>query len=151
MSDLPKHSSLEKLIDFCDDLLSIKDTVRLELALKEQSSIFFKVQRLLAVEADALDGYMRKESLLELQTRRYYEGKLPNEMYVKKPNRYPATTKADCDLQVKADPLFQEINKIVKDAKRRVEFLESVLWRVKERGTDINGIIEWKKYIEAGI
>lgn len=150
-STLPKHATMSELIDTCEKLLDISNTNDLVAAAKGQSSIFFAVQRLLATEAEALDWYMSKENIIELNTRRYYEGKLPNSVYVTRPNKYPATTKADCDLQVKNDSMFAEVNKASKDAKRRVEFLESVLWRVKERGNDIKTIMDWKKFVEAGI
>lgn len=148
---IPKHHAIEELMDICEQLLEIKNSTKLTEAALEQNSVYFKVQRLLAEESQALDYFMREEQKLEIHLRRYYEGKLPQAVYAAQPLKYPATTKAESDLQLRADPMFSELHEAVVKAKRRIEFLESVIWRVKERGSEIRTIMEWRKFTEGGI
>ena len=147
---LPKHCSMEELIDKCDTLLEIPP-LKLEEAALNQSSIFFKVQRLIASETQAFEFYGNKLASVELHLRRYYSGKHPQEVYKQKPLRYPPENVKETDLCVKSDEMFIDINREYQAAKNRVAFLESVLWRVKERGNEIRTVVEWRKYIEAGI
>lgn len=147
---LPEHFSIEELIDKCDALLEIP-SLKLDQAAAEQSSIFFKIQRMIASESKALEFYGNKLASVELHLRRYYSGKHPTEVYKNKPLKYPPENIKEIDLCVKCDELFVNINKEYQEAKSRVAFLESVLWRIKERGNEIRSVIEWRKYIEAGI
>lgn len=148
---IPKHHSIEELMEICEQLLEIKNSTKLTEAAIEQNSIYFKVQRLLAEEAQALDYYMGEEVKLELHLRRYYEGKLPPAVYADRPLKYPVSTKAESDLCLRADPLYCEIKGACNKAKRRVEFLESVSWRIKERGAEIRTIMEWRRFTEGGV
>lgn len=147
----PDHSTLEELITRFEELLRIKDTVRLASALEEQNSIFHTAQRLLAIETRALDFLVRKEAEIEMYRRRYYDGKLPPAVYQEEPLRYPPSTKAELDTYIKQDPVFNEIHLIANEARRRVKYLEDVLWRIKERGNEIRTIIDWRKFVEAGL
>lgn len=148
--ETPKHSDINTLIDSCDEMLKI-DSVHLDKSAREQSSIFFKVQRLLAIEITALEFYEQQRIKAEIYLRRYYEGRLPQTVYASKPLKYPATNKQELEVLLSADEMYSEIKSAVDAAKRRVDFLESVLWRIKERQKEIQSIIEWKKYVEAGI
>lgn len=150
-SPIPKHHSIDELMNICEELLEIKNSTKLTEAAMEQNSVYFKVQRLLAEEANALDYFMGEEVKLEVHLRRYYEGKLPQSVYIDRPLKYPVGTKAESDLALKADPMFAEIRSAVVKAKRRVEFLESVTWRLKERGVEIRTIMEWRRFTEGGI
>lgn len=147
----PEHSTLEQLIDRCEDLLRIKDTVRLASALEEQNSIFHTAQRLLAIESRALEFLVRKEAEIEIYRRRYYDGKLPAAVYLKEPLKYPPSTKAEIDIYIKQDEVYNEIHNITNEARRRTKYLEDVLWRIKERGNEIRTIADWRKFVEAGL
>jgi hypothetical protein len=149
--ELPQHQTIEELTDICDKWLALEDTIHLDSYAKEQSSIYFKVQRLLAVETNALDFFNQKLLSTELQLRRYYDGKFPPSVYRERPLKYPPSNQKELDLCVKCDPMYHQIDLECTKAKRRVEFLENVLWRIKERGSEIRTIMDWRKYIEAGI
>jgi len=147
----PEHNKLEDLIDRCEELLEIKDTTKLDVEAKKQTNIFFTVQRLLAVETKALEFFVKLEAEVEIQRRRYYEGRLPQQVYAKEALKYPSTSKTETDICLKSDGVFTEAKGLANAARQRVKFLEDVLWRVKERGSEIQTIMAWKKYIEAGI
>lgn len=147
---IPEHMTLTELINQTEELLEIKDSVRLVDELTRQNSIFHKLQRMLASESECLAYMLRKESEVELYCRRYYEGRLPPKVYQEKKLIYPATTKAEVDLCVKSDPVFNEIKTKADEARKRVEFLESTIWRLKERGREIDSIIQWRKFVESG-
>ncbi len=148
---LPKHLSIEELMEVCESLMSIENELKLDNELKRQTSIFFTVQRLLATETEALIHYHKIHASIELQRRRFFEGRLPPEYYRKEPLARPCSSKGEVDLSLKADPVFSEADQMLERAKARVSFLESVLWRIKERGNEIKAMIEWRKYVEAGI
>lgn len=147
----PEHATFEELVERFEELLKIKDTVRLASALEEQNTIFHTTQRLLAIEARALEFLATKEAEIEIYRRRYYDGKLPAAVYLKEPLKYPPSTKAELDTYIKQDKVFIEIHSITNEARRRVKYLEDVLWRIKERGNEIRTIIEWRRFVEAGL
>lgn len=147
----PAHATFEELVERCEELLRIKDTVRLASALEEQNSIFHTTQRLLAMETRALEFLLRKEAEIEMYRRRYYDGKLPPSVYQEEPLKYPPSTKAEIDIYIKQDAIYNEIHGVTNEARRRVKYLEDVLWRIKERGNEIRTMIDWRKFIEAGL
>lgn len=147
----PDHSTFEELTNRCEEMLRIKDSVRLASALEEQNSIFHTTQRLLAMETRALEFLLRKEAEIEMYRRRYYDGKLPPAVYLEEPLKYPPSTKSEIDIYIKQDAIYNEIHSVTNEARRRVKYLEDVLWRIKERGNEIRTIIEWRKFVEAGL
>lgn len=148
--ELPKYKSIEELIEECEALLTI-NSIRPDESAANQSSIFFKVQRMIASESEVLDFYTTKLNNVELHLRRFYSNRFPVQVYKERPLKYPAENAKELDLCIKTDEMYIDVEKAVRLSKKRLEFLESVLWRIKERGNEIRSVIEWKKYIEAGL
>ena len=69
----------------------------------------------------------------------------------KEPLKYPPSTKSEIDIYIKQEAVYNEIHSITNEARRRVKYLEDVLWRIKERGNEIRTIIDWRKFVEAGL
>lgn len=96
---------------------------------------------------------LRKAMILEKQVYKkvweYYNGKSPDEVYVRKPLNVKIL-KTDMDKYIDTDSLMVEVREKVDDLKKIVAYLEKVMDQLKNRNFIIKNLIDYEKFKNGG-
>lgn len=134
----------EEILDEVERLTAI-DTDNLDIAYQDSSKNMSKLQRLYWTEGTKLKGLQDTQKSIKLQRWKHYSGKMPSAHYAKNPLQ-EAVQKTDLPMYIDADPLVQNMNKVVAESEVRIKAIETAIKVMASRGYDIKALIDYKKF-----
>lgn len=143
--------SNQETIDLVTDLIELKDTVKLDGELVNQTKIFKQLQMMLSQQSIIHERIENKIDEVKLTLTRYYDGRLSQAVYKDKPIKFTPSTKSELDKMVTIDPVFARLKAELSESERNLKIIEEGIWQHRQRPKNIATIVSWRKYIETGM
>lgn len=141
----------EDITEEVSNLIEITGQRELSEEIERQAKLFKHLQNLLSKSSVVYDLVEHNYNVTYLWLTRYYEGKLPEKIYAERPVRYMPTNKSELEKMIMTDNHFTKIYSDKKTAERNIAIIEDAMWQLRQRPNHIKTIVEWRKYIEAGM
>ena len=140
---------LEQLQDLAEKALKINDT-ELDLESLKTPQLhnnylkFLNKWKLLQTKAN-IDYYTLRKDKWE-----YYTGKAPQQVYAENPFNLKIL-KTDIDKYMESDPELVKLKQKVEYVSTVIDFLESTIKQISNRGFQIKNAIDWRKFTSGAI
>lgn len=141
----------DQTIDEVTNIIELKNTVKLDSELINQTSIFKFLQKMLSEQSIIHEKISLKLDEVKLTLTRYYDGRLSQTVYKNKPLKFTPTTKSEVDKMVNVDPVYSLLKSEHNQSERNLKIIEEGIWQLRQRPKNIATIVSWRKYIETGM
>ena len=91
-----------------------------------------------------------EHKVMQRQKWEYYTGKAPQQVYAEKPFNLKIL-KTDIDKYMESDPELVKLKQKVEYVSTVIDFLESTIKQISNRGFQIKNAIDWRKFTSGAI
>ncbi len=128
-----------------------QELVQLDKHLERQPAIFKHLQMLLSRHSKVAQKIEMKISEVQYQLELYYNGRLAQAVYKERPLQHPPQNKTELNVLINNDKSMQALNGVKLECERNLQVVEEALWQLRQRPKSVATMVEWRKYVEAGM